>query len=90
MIFTWGVPVTEQPVTVVVSQIVPDPLQAILPVPNAMVRVDELDEENIPVVKVLPLRSSVPEVRVNVLVEANVNASARRTVAPDVIDIGPS
>ena len=74
---TTGVPVTVKPVTVAVVQSVPPAaLQTMLPAPKAIVRVLELDDENNPVVSVLPSRLSVPLVKIVVRVAPSVNASA--------------
>ena len=81
---TVGVPVTLKLVSPPPEskRVPPAAMQVMFPIPNAMTRTVVLMALKRPVVKVLPFRSSVPTVKLVVLVEPTVRASASRTVEP--------
>ena len=91
-ILTVGVPVTLKLVIAPESKRVPPAaMHVMFPVPNAMTRVVVLMALKSPVVKVFPSRSSVPTVKLALLVAPIVRASASRTVEPvQEIPIGKS
>ena len=60
-------------------------VSAMLPVPKAIARVLDPEEEKLPVLKLNPARLSVPLVSVAVLVVPSVMASARVYVAPEPV-----
>ena len=76
-------PVMVRPVVVAAFQAVPLALMVTeAAVPKAMVRVLELEDESVPMLTVLPLKSMVPLVRVSALVAPNVRLSCSCIVPP--------
>jgi hypothetical protein len=83
--FTVGVPDTVREVLLVLNT-VPDPLVVMLPVPNAKVRVPEVELNN-PVESVKVDNVKVPPVKVNVLVVPNVSALPNVTLNALLIEL---
>jgi hypothetical protein len=71
---TTGVPVTVKLVMFSVIQTMPVPVVVMFPVPKDRVRAVDPELEKLPVVRVLPFKARVPDIRVVALVDPTVNA----------------